>query len=121
MIFPAKGDCRRIHHLKIFGQDTIISDRVETLGNVVLEALASGLPVVGVAEGGTLENVRDGVNGVLCTPGDVGSFAQGIRRIVSDDGYRRTLATNARSWAEERTWDRAFAPLIEKYEELAAR
>lgn len=99
----------------------VFPSRVETLGNVVLEALASGLPVVGAAEGGTLENVRDGVNGVLCAPGDARAFADGIQRVVRDHGYRRTLAENARSWATERTWDRAFAPLIAKYEELAAR
>jgi glycosyltransferase involved in cell wall biosynthesis len=98
----------------------VFPSRVETLGNVVLEALASGLPVVGAAEGGTLENVRDGVNGVLCSPGDASSFADGIRRVIGDRGYRETLAANARSWAEARTWDRAFAPLIAKYEELAA-
>ncbi len=99
----------------------VFPSRVETLGNVVLEALASGLPVIGVAEGGTLENVRDGLNGVLCSPGDAQSLADGIHRVASDAALREALAVNARSWAEERTWDRAFAPLIAKYEELAAR
>jgi glycosyltransferase involved in cell wall biosynthesis len=99
----------------------VFPSRVETLGNMVLEALASGLPVVGAAEGGTLENVRDGVNGVLCAPGDPDSFAEGIHKVASNQAYRETLAVNARTWAEERTWDRAFAPLTAKYEELAAR
>lgn len=99
----------------------VFPSRVETLGNVVLEALASGLPVVGVSEGGTVENVHDGVNGVLCEPGDPGAFADGILRLVSDSDLRQRLSRNARAWAEERSWDAAFEPLIRSYEELASR
>jgi glycosyltransferase involved in cell wall biosynthesis len=99
----------------------VFPSRVETLGNVVLEALASGLPVVGAAEGGTLENVRDGVNGVLCPPGDAAAFAAAIARLAADGDLRRRLSANARQWAEQRTWERAFAPLVATYEELASR
>jgi len=87
----------------------------------VLEALASGLPVVGVREGGTLENVRDGVNGLLCTPGDAESLAAAMARLADDRDLRLTLGRNARAWAEERTWDAAFAPLTDAYAELASR
>jgi glycosyltransferase involved in cell wall biosynthesis len=99
----------------------VFPSRSETLGNVVLEALASGLPVVGVRDGGTVENVRDGVNGILCPPGDIEAFADGIRRLADDAPLRRHLAHNARAWAEARTWDAAFAPLTGAYEELAQR
>jgi glycosyltransferase involved in cell wall biosynthesis len=99
----------------------VFPSRSETLGNVVLEALASGLPVVGVRDGGTVENVRDGVNGILCPPGDVDAFAAGIRRLADDAPLRRQLGRNARAWAEGRTWDAAFAPLTGAYEELALR
>jgi glycosyltransferase involved in cell wall biosynthesis len=88
---------------------------------VVLEALASGLPVVGVAEGGTVENVRDGVNGILCEPGNPAAFAAGIRRLADDDDMRNRLSANARTWAESRTWDAAFAPLVTAYEALGRR
>jgi glycosyltransferase involved in cell wall biosynthesis len=99
----------------------VFPSRSETLGNVVLEALASGLPVVGVRDGGTLENVRDGENGILCAPGDPEAFAQGIRRLADDAPLRRRLAQNARAWAEARSWDAAFAPLTRAYEELGRR
>jgi len=99
----------------------VFPSRSETLGNVVLEALASGLPVVGVRDGGTLENVEDGLNGVLCEPGDAGSFAAGIRRLAENPALRSRLGQNARTWAEARGWDAAFAPLTAAYEELAHR
>jgi len=99
----------------------VFPSRSETLGNVVLEALASGLPVVGVRDGGTLENVRDGENGILCAPGDAGAFADGIQRLAADPPLRSRLARNARAWAEARSWDAAFAPLTDAYEELAGR
>jgi glycosyltransferase involved in cell wall biosynthesis len=99
----------------------VFPSRSETLGNVVLEALASGLPVVGVAEGGTLENVRHGVNGILCEPGNPDAFAAGIQRLADDDELRQRLGANARAWAESRSWDAAFAPLVAAYEALAPR
>jgi glycosyltransferase involved in cell wall biosynthesis len=74
--------------------------------------------VVGVAEGGTVENVRDGVNGVLCEPGDPDAFAEGIRRLADDDDLRGRLGAKARAWAESRSWDAAFAPLVAAYEAL---
>ncbi|OGU07756.1 MAG: hypothetical protein A2W29_09735 [Gemmatimonadetes bacterium RBG_16_66_8] len=95
----------------------VFPSRVETQGNVVLEAMASGLPVVGMREGGTLENVRDGLNGLLCEPGDAGSFASAIVRLVDDKDLRCRLGTNARSWAEQRRWEASLAPLIAGYEE----
>lgn len=99
----------------------VFPSRSETLGNVVLEALASGLPVVGVREGGTIENVHDGLNGILCPPGDVQAFAEGIRRLADDAPLRTRLARNARAWAEARTWEAAFEPLTSAYQELARR
>jgi len=95
----------------------VLPSRVETLGYVVLEAMASGLPVIGADKGGTLENVRDGVNGLLCPAGDRERFAEAIHTLAGDEPLRRRLAANARAWAEQRTWNRAFDTLLETYEE----
>jgi phosphatidylinositol alpha 1,6-mannosyltransferase len=99
----------------------VFPSRVETLGNVVLEAMAAGLPVIGVNQGGTIENVRDGVNGYLCEPGNAVSVADAILRLATDAGLRSQLSRNARAWAEARTWEAAFQPLVATYEEMAGR
>ena len=95
----------------------VFPSRVETQGNVVLEALASGLPVVGAAEGGVLENVHHDVNGLLCVPGDPQSFAEGILKLVQQPQLRAELGRNARALAEGRAWDLTLAPLVAGYKE----
>jgi phosphatidylinositol alpha 1,6-mannosyltransferase len=99
----------------------VFPSRVETLGNVVLEAMASGLPVIGADQGGTLENVRHGVNGLLVPAGDPDRFAEAIVRLADDRALRERLAQNARAWAEERSWDQAFGTLLATYQERVAQ
>ena len=98
----------------------VFPSRVETLGNVVLEAMASGLPVIGADQGGTVENVRHGLNGLLCPAGDAARFAEAILRLADDAALRERLARNARAWAEERSWERTFEVLLSTYEERMA-
>ncbi len=98
----------------------VFPSRVETLGNVVLEAMASGLPVIGADQGGTLENVRHGLNGLLVPAGDPDRFAEAIVRLADDRALRQRLAQNARAWAEERSWDQAFGTLLATYQERIA-
>jgi phosphatidylinositol alpha 1,6-mannosyltransferase len=99
----------------------VFPSRVETQGNVVLEAMASGLPVIGVAEGGVLENIIDGENGLLCEPGNAESLARGMLRLVDDRELRSKLGTSARAWAEKRDWAVTTEPLLEAYREVIER
>jgi glycosyltransferase involved in cell wall biosynthesis/predicted metal-dependent phosphoesterase TrpH len=101
----------------------------DTFGQVILEAQASGLPVVAVAEGGPLELVADGRTGRLCPP-DADALAAGIVELSTRPGLRAAMSVQARLAAAERSWDgsllqlsaaygRAFAAQIEE-ERLAA-
>jgi glycosyltransferase involved in cell wall biosynthesis len=68
----------------------------EAYGMALLEAQASGLPVVAGAAGGVGEIVVDGETGLLVPPGDAAAFAAAVRRLVVDRGRRRRFAAAAR-------------------------
>ena len=65
---------------------------VETMGRVLCEANAAGLPLVATASGGTPSVVRDGDNGVLVAPGDAGALAGAIARLLDEPQFARELA-----------------------------
>ncbi|WP_241673147.1 glycosyltransferase family 4 protein [Lacisediminimonas profundi] len=67
----------------------------ETFGLIVLEAMASGIPVVGVRSGGVAELIDDSC-GVLADPNHTGSLAQGIRRLYARDMAAMGHAARAR-------------------------
>ncbi len=68
----------------------------EAFGMALLEAQASGLPVVAGASGGVAEVVADTVSGLLVAPGDVAAFAAAVRRLLDDPELRRCYAAAAR-------------------------
>jgi glycosyltransferase involved in cell wall biosynthesis len=80
----------------------------DTFGNVVLEAQASGLPVVVSDLGGPKELVKDGVTGFVTKARDVDGVVAAIGRLVSDNNLRRQMGENARKSVLERNWPDAF-------------
>lgn len=81
----------------------------EPFGLVVLEAMASGLPVVGVASGGVAETVDEGV-GRLAISADPGHFAEAIESLFEDDLPALSLAARKRA-IDRFAWDRVFEDL----------
>lgn len=87
----------------------VYSSRLEPFGLAVLEAMASSLPVVAVAEGGVLESVDDGVTGLLVARRE-DAFAGALDRVLTDTGEAVRLGRAARRRAQEAwTWDAAAA------------
>jgi glycosyltransferase involved in cell wall biosynthesis len=68
----------------------------------ILEAMASGLPVVSTTVGAIPDVVRDGVDGLLVPPGDVPALTTALRRLVEQPQLRRRLGESGRRRAEER-------------------
>lgn len=91
----------------------VFPSRTETFGNVILEAMASGLPVVASYTGGVKESLVDGFNGLTFAPGDEKAMAACIIKLMLDDRLRRKLAQNAVNFARERTWDKIFNRFFE--------
>ncbi|KAK4032401.1 glycosyltransferase [Parachaetomium inaequale] len=78
----------------------------ETFGLVVLESMASGVPVVARNEGGPSDIVRHGETGYLTPPDDLPAFVDRVMALANDDALRTRLSENARRQAEEATWER---------------
>jgi glycosyltransferase involved in cell wall biosynthesis len=97
----------------VFASDT------ETFGNVVLEAAASGLPLVVVDRGGVRETAIPGRTGVRLPPGDAEMFARACIELLDDDGRRARLAHGARAEAMSRRWPDILDGVLEAYEEAA--
>ncbi|MCB1748973.1 MAG: TIGR03088 family PEP-CTERM/XrtA system glycosyltransferase [Gammaproteobacteria bacterium] len=77
----------------------VLPSLAEGISNTILEALASGLPVIATAVGGNPELVAEGDNGALVPPGDVAALAAALEPLVSDDALRRARAARARATA----------------------
>ena len=87
----------------------------DTFGQVLLEAGASGLPVVAAATGGALELVHDGRTGALVPPDDPRLLAAALLELADDPALRRRRGAAGRAAALERTWPAAIGALARIY------
>ncbi|MCP9491062.1 MAG: glycosyltransferase [Solirubrobacteraceae bacterium MAG38_C4-C5] len=97
----------------------LFASRTDTFGQVLLEAQASGTPVIAVAEGGPTSIVEDGVTGRLC-PADAEALAGAVLELASDEAQRDRLAAAALDAVRGRTWERALEQLAAGYHRALA-
>jgi phosphatidylinositol alpha-mannosyltransferase len=90
----------------------------ETLGIVLLEAMASGAPVVASRIPGYDETVRDGVDGILVPPGEPGALASALVGILTDEPRRKALAAAGLARAREYAWPKVAQQTLDYYREL---
>jgi glycosyltransferase involved in cell wall biosynthesis len=79
----------------------VLSSLREGLPNVLLEAMALEVPVVATRIAGVPRLVRDGENGLLIVPGDVGGMVAAVRRLLGDSDLRSRMARAGRATIEE--------------------
>ncbi len=94
----------------------VFPSKHDTFGQVVMEAMATGLPVVVTDRGGPRELVDHGVTGFIA---DDASFVPQVRRLVESSALRTTMGQNARAAAEARSWTRIFDDLMDLYARAA--
>ncbi|HZC14463.1 MAG TPA: glycosyltransferase, partial [Thermoleophilaceae bacterium] len=92
----------------------LFASRTDTFGQVVLEAQASGLPVVAVAEGGPRTLIEDGRTGRLCPP-DPQALATAVCELAASPDLRQPLVEAALAAVRTRTWERALSELAAGY------
>lgn len=90
----------------------------ETFGNVVAEALSSGLPVVAPAKGGVTDMVSQGVSGILVPPRDPEAFARALLSLLNEEQERLRLSRGARKTALGRSWPEVLDGLLDAYREV---
>ncbi len=93
----------------------------ETFGNVTLEAMAAGVPVVAARASGAVGLVDDGVTGFLVPPTDIAGYADAIGQIVSEPGLRETMGWAGHDKAAGYLWDTINQTVLDTYLEVMAR
>ncbi|WP_019911941.1 glycosyltransferase family 4 protein [Paenibacillus sp. HW567] len=96
----------------------VFPSSTETFGNVVLEAMASGLPVIAAGAGGSKELILPGVTGRLFEPQNPGALVEEISKIADQPVQRAAMGVEGRRAALGRSWEQIFDGLITDYEEV---
>lgn len=96
------------------GDVFVLTSHYEGFGNVLIEAMAVGLPVVATASYGTRDIVSDGVDGLLVDAHEPGAVASAVERVLRDAAVRTRMASAARATAEKY----ALATVVDRFERV---
>ena len=99
----------------------VTTSEKETRGLTILEAFAAGIPVLAPNSGGVVENIQDGRNGLLYTPGDRLDFVGKLKTLIENDSLRREMGDRALNSIEEYSWDKAIQNLVNIWQEAIAQ
>ncbi len=107
---PQRGEELARHYAS--GDLFLFPSLTETFGNVVLEAMASGLGVVAYDQAAATQHIRHGYNGVLAMPGDEEAFCDAANWLLEGRESLRRVRLNARQHASRQGWP----AIIEQFE-----
>lgn len=92
----------------------------DTLGHVVLEAQAAGVPAVVSDRGGPQHHMLADRTGLVAPAGDADAFGRALQRLITRPDQRREMGREARAYACTRTWPEALVPLVDGWRAVAA-
>jgi phosphatidylinositol alpha 1,6-mannosyltransferase len=93
----------------------VFPSRTDTYGNVVVEALASGLPAIVTDSGGPRFIVQSGETGFVAK--DLQDFVSSVQRLAADPVRLQRMRTAARDYALSASWDRVFESVYARYDQ----
>ena len=103
------------------GDIFLFPSSTETLGLVLLEAMAAGCPVIGANKGGIPDIINNGINGCLYNPDEKDngerSLIEATKKILADKNKKETMRKEARKEAEQWDWNQATLQLQKYYAE----
>lgn len=123
-IFPSDtiftGFLKGIELSQIYASSDIFvcPSSTETFGNVVLEAMASGLPVIGADAGGVGELISHQVTGLKFQQRSIKELTNCMRELIEDFDTRDYLKENGKEFAANRSWEKVFMGLMDIYDEV---
>ena len=94
------------------------ASEIETQGIVLIEAAATGLPLIAVAAGAVGEVCQDQINGFLCQPGNVDGIAKGMVQILGDEKLRKKFSENSLIIAKEHDFETTLDRYINIYQKV---
>lgn len=92
----------------------------ETFGNINLEAMASGIPIVAAIATGSNCLIDDGLTGRLVPPGDIGAFADALALYLGNSGTRAAAGRAGLEAAQRYDWDTINGAVLARYREILA-
>lgn len=104
--FLGRRSSDEVRELMAEATAVVVPSRVEAFGIVVLEAWASGTPLLATNRGGPADLVTDGHDGVLIDPNDLSSVVTGIDHVLGNPEFASRLALEGKQTVRSYTWER---------------
>lgn len=117
-IFAGFLDGERLPRAYASAEVLINPSTTETFGNINLEAMASGIPVVAADASGNACLVDDGITGRLVPPDDIAGYADALTLYLTDPGARAAAGSAGLKAAQAYDWDEINGAVLARYREL---
>ena len=107
-----------LYELYKVGDGFMTASEIETQGIVLIEAAATGLPLIAVNKGAVSEVCVMGENGILCEPGSVSELSQALTSILTDEKLRKKFSEGSLKIAKEHDFETTLDRFINIYQRV---
>jgi glycosyltransferase involved in cell wall biosynthesis len=116
--FTGQVEYDQVPRYLVVGDAFVTASVTEVHPLTVIEAMASGLPVLGIESPGVGDTVTDGVDGFIIPEKDIAAFTAKMVRMATDAAIRRQMGEQARKTAQKYSYERTSQRMLEIYEEV---